>query len=443
VTTAFERAESAVKVTSNYELRGSVKDVTGLVVEGNGPFLPVGSQVIIQSGVKSVPAQVVGFRSDRVLLMPFGQLEGVSRGATIRAHDGQSEFLVSEDLMGRIINGLGNPIDDDHLPAGGELVPLYAEPPNPVTRRRVSNYFDLGVRSINTLLTMGEGQRMGIMAGSGVGKSTLMGMVAKHSTSDVNVIALVGERGREVREFIERDLGEEGLKRSIVVVATGNESALIRIRAAFLATAIAEHFRDKGKKVVLMLDSVTRLAMAQREIGLAIGEPPSTRGYTPSVFSMLPKLLERAGTSACEGSITALYTVLVEGDDMNEPVADAVRGILDGHIILSRELASRGHFPAIDILQSTSRVMTDILPEEMLEFSTQTREILATFKEAEDLITIGAYKAGQNPRVDRAVALIDSINLFLKQKATDCSSFEDSWKELASIYAAEQAGSGQ
>jgi len=443
VSQLFERAESAVKLTSNFELRGSVKDVTGLVVEGNGPFLPVGSQVVIQSGVKTVPAQVVGFKSDRVLLMPFGQLEGVSRGATIRAHDGESEFLVSDGLMGRIIDGLGNPIDDKLLPAGGELVPLYAEPPNPVSRKRVSNYFDLGVRSINTLLTMGEGQRMGIMAGSGVGKSTLMGMVAKHSSSDVNVIALVGERGREVREFIERDLGEEGLKRSIVVVATGNESALIRIRAAFLATAIAEHFRDKGKKVVLMLDSVTRLAMAQREIGLAIGEPPSTRGYTPSVFSMLPKLLERAGTSAGEGSITALYTVLVEGDDMNEPVADAVRGILDGHIILTRELASRGHFPAIDILQSTSRVMTDIIPEEMLEFSTQTREILATFKEAEDLITIGAYKAGQNPKVDRAVALIDSLNSFLKQKSTSKSSFEDSWKELAGIYAAEQAQSAQ
>jgi F0F1-type ATP synthase beta subunit len=273
------------------------------------------------------------------------------------------------------------------------------------------------------------------MAGSGVGKSTLLGMVAKHSHSDVNVIALVGERGREVREFIERDLGPEGLARSVVVVATGNQSALLRIRAAFLATSIAEYFRDHGKKVMLMVDSVTRLAMAQREVGLAVGEPPSTRGYTPSVFSILPKLLERAGTCEGEGSITGLYTVLVEGDDMNEPVADAVRGILDGHVVLSRRLAGRGHYPAIDILQSISRVMSDIVEPEVLKMASDFRDVLASYQEVEDLITIGAYKPGQNPRVDRAVALHDRVQQFLKQSAHSAQSLEDSWRSMKEIVA--------
>ena len=288
---------------------------------------------------------------------------------------------------------------------------------------------------MNAFLTMGCGQRIGIMAGSGVGKSTLLGMIAKHSTSDVNVIGLVGERGREVREFMERDLGAEGLKRSVVVVATGNEPALLRIRAAFLATAIAEYFRDKGKRVVLMVDSVTRLAMAQRELGLAIGEPPSTRGYTPSVFAMLPKLLERAGTSEGAGSITGLYTVLVEGDDMNEPIADATRGILDGHVVLSRKLAAKGHYPAIDILQSVSRVMSDLVTDDMRSAAHFGREMLATYQDAEDLITIGAYKPGQNVKVDKAVALIDPLTNFLRQKAEEKASLEESWKRLAQVLA--------
>ncbi|MCB0318952.1 MAG: FliI/YscN family ATPase, partial [Bdellovibrionales bacterium] len=305
----FETANAAMKLVSNVELRGTVTDVTGLIIEGSGPFVPVGSHVSIKSGRVRFPAQVVGFKNDKVLLMPFGELEGIAPGAVISADGSDSEVLVSDQLLGRVIDALGKPIDQKSLAPIGELAPLYRSPPNPVTRTRITDFFDLGVSCMNSMLTVGAGQRVGIMAGSGVGKSTLLGMIAKHSTSDVNVIALVGERGREVREFIERDLGEEGLKRSVVVVATGNESALLRIRAAFLATTIAEYFRDKGKKVVLMLDSVTRLAMAQREIGLAIGEPPSTRGYTPSVFSMLPKLLERAGTSAGEGSITGLYTV--------------------------------------------------------------------------------------------------------------------------------------
>ncbi len=433
----FDRANAAVKLTSLSELRGVVTDVTGLVVEGSGPFVPMGSHVTIFSGLQRIPAQVVGFRKDKILLMPFLELQGISPGAAIVASGAEADVLVSEQLLGRVIDGLGNPIDNAPLPMTGDTVPLYRQPPNPIKRSRIEECFDLGVRSMNAMLTVGCGQRIGIMAGSGVGKSTLMGMIARHSSSDVNVIALVGERGREVREFIERDLGEEGLRRSVVVVATGNESSLLRIRAAFLATAIAEYFRDQGKKVVLMVDSVTRLCMAQREIGLAIGEPPSTRGYTPSVFAMLPRLLERAGTTEGTGSITGLYTVLVEGDDMNEPIADATRGILDGHIVLSRRLAGKGHFPAIEVLESVSRVMSDIVPQEVVEAAAMARDVIATYREAEDLITIGAYKSGQNPSVDRAVKLIDPINQFLRQKAGDRVALEDSWRELHAILTAE------
>lgn len=429
----FERANAALQLTSVYELRGTVNDVTGLVIEGNGPFVPLGSRVTIESGVDRIEAQVVGFRRDKVLVMPYSDPQGIAPGAIIKASGVHSHVLVSDGLLGRVVDGMGRPIDGQPLPLSGELVPLYRDPPNPVTRTRITECFDLGVRSMNGMLTVGCGQRMGIMAGSGVGKSTLLGMIARHSSSDVNVIGLVGERGREVREFIERDLGPEGIKRSVVVVATGNDSALLRIRAAFLATAIAEHFRDQGKQVVLMLDSVTRLAMAQREIGLAVGEPPSTRGYTPSVFAMLPRLLERAGTCAGKGSITGLYTVLVEGDDMNEPIADATRGILDGHVVLSRRLAGKGHFPAIEMLESTSRVMTDIVPEEVVNLASQARDILATYREAEDLITIGAYKPGMNPRVDRAVALIEPLTLFLRQRSSEKFALEDSWGVLKKI----------
>ena len=429
----FEKANAAVRLSSTIELRGSVSDVTGLVIAGNGPFIPMGSNAVVRSGLMDVPAQVVGFRKENILLMPYGELQGIAPGASITATATSSDVLASDALLGRVIDALGNPIDQLPPIVTGELVPLYREPPNPVTRTRVDERFDLGVKALNSMLTVGCGQRIGIMAGSGVGKSTLLGMIAKHSMSDVNVIALVGERGREVREFIERDLGPEGMKRSVVVVATGNQSALLRIRAAYLATAIAEYFRDAGKKVVLMVDSVTRLAMAQREVGLAIGEPPSTRGYTPSVFAMLPKLLERAGTSSGKGSITGIYTVLVEGDDMNEPIADATRGILDGHVVLSRRLAGKGHFPAIEVLESVSRVMQDIVPEEVMAAASQARDIVATYREAEDLITIGAYKPGQNPRVDRAVQLIDQINQFLKQRSTVKATIEESWSELIRI----------
>jgi flagellum-specific ATP synthase len=429
----LDRAMAAARLVSTYELRGTVTEMTGLIIEGTGPFVPVGSQVTVHSGTERISAQVVGFRSDRILIMPYGEIQGISPGATIIASEGSSEARVSEALLGRVIDAMGEPIDGEPLPILTESVPLYREPPNPVTRTRITECFDVGVRAINTNLTVGVGQRIAIMAGSGVGKSTLLGMIAKHSTSEVNVIALVGERGREVREFIERDLGPEGLKRSIVVVATGNQSSLLRIRAALLATTIAEFFRDKGKRVVLMVDSVTRLAMAQREIGLAVGEPPSTRGYTPSVFSLLPKLLERAGTSDGKGSITALYTVLVEGDDMNEPIADAVRGIVDGHIVLSRRLAGKGHFPAIEILQSVSRVMSDIAPEAVTRLAADVRDILATFQETEDLITIGAYKPGQNKRVDRAVGLIDKVTAFLRQRSVERTGLEDGWQIISQI----------
>lgn len=429
----FDRVLVSASQVSNVELRGVVTEMTGLIVEGNGPLLPIGSQVSIRTKTHSMPAQVVGFRSDKILLMPFGDSEGIAPGATIVASEGTSNVYVSDSLQGRVIDALGNPIDGQPLPVMDKSVPLYREPPNPVTRTRITNCLDLGVRAMNGLLTVGEGQRVGIMAGSGVGKSTLLGMVAKHSHSDVNVIALVGERGREVREFIERDLGPEGLARSVVVVATGNQSALLRIRAAFLATAIAEYFRDEGKKVMLMVDSVTRLAMAQREVGLAVGEPPSTRGYTPSVFSILPKLLERAGTCEGQGSITGLYTVLVEGDDMNEPVADTVRGILDGHVVLSRRLAGRGHYPAIDVLQSISRVMSDIVDPEVRKMAVEIREALGSYQEVEDLITIGAYKPGQNPRVDRAVALYEPVQAFLKQSADSACSIDESWRAMRAI----------
>ena len=431
--TIFDRAEEIVQRSSLFELRGEVTDIRGLLIEGTGPQVPIGSHVTIKNGMQLVQAQVIGFRSNRVLLMPFGETQGIAPGVCITAVEGNCNVRVSNQLQGRVIDALGNPLDGRELPLMEQVVPLYRDPPNPVSRVRITEPLDLGIKAMNGLLTVGKGQRIGIMAGSGVGKSTLLGMVAQHSRSDVNVIALVGERGREVREFIERDLGPEGLARSVVIVATGNQSALLRIRAAFLATAIAEFFRDQGKNVNLMVDSVTRLAMAQREVGLAAGEPPSTRGYTPSVFAMLPKLLERAGTCEGAGSITGLYTVLVEGDDMNEPVADAVRGILDGHIVLSRRLAGRGHYPAIDVLQSISRVMSDIVDPEVSKMANEIREMIASYQDTEDLITIGAYKPGQNPKVDRAVQRIERVQEFLKQGTDVPVSLQQSWLAMGQI----------
>ena len=429
----FDRASEVLACTSPFELRGQVTDVRGLLIEGSGPQVPLGSHVTILNGPQQIPAQVIGCRNEKVLFMPFGEMQGIAPGFAIVATKGNCHVRVSNELQGRVIDALGNPLDGQPLPIMNHIVPLFRDPPNPVSRARITECLDLGVKAINGLLTVGMGQRVGIMAGSGVGKSTLLGMIARQSTSDVNVIALVGERGREVREFLERDLGPEGLARSVIVVATGDQSALLRIRAAFLATSIAEFFRDQGKSVTLMVDSVTRLAMAQREVGLAAGEPPSTRGYTPSVFAMLPKLLERAGTCTGTGSITGLYTVLVEGDDMNEPVADAVRGILDGHIVLSRRLAGRGHYPAIDPLQSLSRVMPDIVNSEVVKMANEIREIIASYQDAEDLITIGAYKAGQNPRVDRAVQKIERVQEFLRQGTEERESLERSWLAMGQI----------
>lgn len=431
----FSEASSIVSLSSPVELRGMITDVAGTVIEATGPFVSIGSQVEVRSGLERIPAQVVGFKKNRMLLMPFSEPQGISPGAMVAASAAPSSILASDNLLGRVIDPFGNPIDGRPLRMEGMKVPLYRDPPNPVKRSRITEAFDTGIRALNTFTTLGLGQRVGIMAGSGVGKSTLLGMIAKFSSSDVNIIGLIGERGREVREFLERDLGSEGLKRSVVVVATGNESALLRIRAAYITTALAEYFRDRGKKVVLMMDSVTRLAMAQREIGLAVGEPPSTKGYTPSVFAMLPKLLERAGTCEGSGTITGIYTVLVEGDDMNEPIADSTRGILDGHIILSRRLAAKGQYPSVEVNESVSRVMGDLLPQEAINLVSDARDIIATYKETEDLITIGAYKAGQNTRIDRAVKLYEPLMKFLKQGTLEATNLQDSWKILSGILA--------
>jgi FliI/YscN family ATPase len=429
----MEQAAAIAATTNLFELRGTVTEVAGLVIEATGPRVPVGSQVEIRIPGKTILAQVVGFRNDRTLIMPFGETQGIAPGVTVVGSETSAAVPVGDDLIGRVLDALGNPLDDGPRPILSDLSPLLQTPPNPVTRRRIDEVFETGVRAIDSLLTLGSGQRVGIMAGSGVGKSTLLGMVAKHSSSDIAVVGLIGERGREVREFIERDLGPEGLARSVVVVATGDQSALLRLRAAYLATSYAEYFRSQGKRVVLMLDSVTRLAMAQREIGLAVGEPPSTRGYTRSVFAMLPKLLERAGTDGGEGSITGLYTVLVEGDDMNEPVADAVRGILDGHVVLSRKLAHKGHFPAIEVLESISRVMSDIVDDEGKALAREAREVLSEFRDVEDLVLIGAYKEGTNQRIDRAIALHHGLVKFLRQYAGERTSYEETRHALRAI----------
>lgn len=412
---------------------GKVAQVIGLVVESFGPPASLGELAQIDCGDgRVVPAEVVGFREDRLLLMPLGAMEGIKPGSPVVATGRQLYVPVGSGLLGRVLDGLGNPIDGKGPIALAKRAPLEAAPPNPLTRQRIQTPLPMGVKAIDGLLTCGMGQRLGIFAGSGVGKSTLLGMVAREAQADLNVIALIGERGREVRDFLERDLGPEGLARSVVVVATSDQPALQRLKGAFVATAIAEHFRDQGANVILMMDSVTRFAMAQREVGLAIGEPPATKGYTPSVFAMLPKLLERAGTAE-QGAITALYTVLVEGDDTNEPIADTVRGILDGHIVLSRDLAAQNHYPAIDVLGSVSRVMTEIVPPEHLQAAGGLREMLAVYREARDLINIGAYQAGSNPQIDRAIALVPKINDFLKQAVSEAVSYDEAIAALQAL----------
>jgi flagellum-specific ATP synthase len=404
---------------------GKVTQVTGFLISGFIPEVSVGSvcEIFPNSGSPSFLAEVVGFKDREVLLMPLGEMRGLGLGSTILVRRHLASVPVGESQLGRVINGLGEPIDGKGPLFGTEEMPLYNEAGNPLDRPPISEALSLGVRALDTLVTFGKGQRVGIMAGSGVGKSVLMGMMARNSTADVNVIAMVGERGREVREFIEHTLGEEGLKKSVLVVATSDQSALLRTRAAFVATTIAEYFCGLGKDVLLIMDSVTRFAMAQREIGLNVGEPATTKGYPPSVFALLPKILERAGTFDGRGSISGLYTVLVEGDDMNDPIGDSVRSIVDGHVVLSRSLAHKGHFPAIDVLQSTSRVMRNVVSDEHFRKALQVRENLAVYHEAEDLINIGAYKTGSNARIDQAIKMEGPIEKLLKQDISEPSDF--------------------
>ena len=429
----FTRARARLDTLDPLRVRGRVTDVIGLVVEGTGPGAPVGS--LCRIGDDQEPgllAEVVGFRASRVLLMPLGDLAGVAPGRPIQLLDTRPVVRASDSLLGRVIDGLGDPLDAGGPTDHGDEVPLYGERINPLDRRLIREPLDLGIRAINALLACGRGQRLGIFAGSGVGKSTLLGMIARYTRADVNVIALIGERGREVREFIERDLGPEGMARSVVVAATSDQPPLVRLRGAFLATAIAEYFRDQGRDVLLMMDSVTRVALAQREVGLSVGEPPSTRGYTPSVFALLPRLLERAGHGV-RGSITGLYTVLVEGDDLNEPVADTARSILDGHVVLSRRLASEGHFPAIDVLESVSRVMPDVVSVEQVAHAQRVRAWLSTYREAEDLIQIGAYAKGASVGVDEAIARRAAIQGFLRQGVEEAAPLADSIAALAGL----------
>lgn len=425
----------AVQNCQSMKLIGKVTQVIGLVIESQGPTVSLGELCYIKShfpDVLPIPAEVVGFREGYVILMPVGEMQGIGPGCEVVSAQKTLNVKVGPELLGRVLDGLGNPMDDKGPLLCKTEYPLQADPPPPLTRPRIKDNLYVGVRAIDGLITMGEGQRIGIMAGSGVGKSTLLSMIARNTEADISVIALVGERGREVRDFIERDLGEEGMKRSVVVVATSDQPALVRIKGAMTATAIAEYFRDQGHKVVLMMDSVTRFAMAQREVGLTIGEPPATRGYTPSVFALLPRLLERAGTSE-KGSITGIYTVLVDGDDMNEPIADAVRSILDGHIVLSRKIAAQNHFPAIDIMPSVSRVMNEVVSPEHLKAAQQMRQLMAVYRDAEDLIHIGAYVKGSSAKIDEAVQKIDAINAFLCQGIFEVDSYADTEKKLIAI----------
>jgi flagellum-specific ATP synthase len=416
-------------------VHGRIAQAVGIVIEGYGQVTSIGQicEATREDGQGSVLAEVIGFRGDRALLMPLGEMRGIGPGSRLTMHGRPASVGVGPDLLGRVLDGLGQPLDGGRPIMAEAQYPLYAEPINPLHRRRITQPLDVGVRAINGLLTCGIGQKVGIFAGSGVGKSILLGMLSRHTAADVNVIALIGERGREVKEFLERDLKEEGLRRSVVIVATSDQPPLVRIRGAFLATAIAEYFRDRGQNVLLMMDSLTRFAQGQREVGLAIGEPPTTKGYTPSVFALLPKLLERVGTAGGAGAITGLYTILVEGDDMSDPVADSARSILDGHIVLTRELAARNHFPAIDVLQSISRVMRDVVAPQQYGAARSIIELLATYARSEDLINLGAYKPGVNPRLDRAVSMINAINAYLRQDVDDVAPMQQSVASLLKL----------
>lgn len=431
----YDKYRRQLQSADTYEYGGKVTQVIGLTVESNGPAAKIGDTCHIYSSHmdRAIRAEVVGFKDKKVLLMPFGDLSGVGPGNYVVSTNRSLMVPVGRGFIGRVVDAIGNPIDGKGPIKAEGYYPIDNAPPNPLTRDRIKSVLPLGIKAIDSLLTIGRGQRVGIFAGSGVGKSTLLGMIARNAKADINVITLVGERGREVRDFLEKDLKEEGLQRSILVIATSDQPALLRLKSAMVGTTIAEYFRDQGYSVLLMMDSLTRFAMAQREIGMAIGEPPVSRGFTPSVYAVLPRLLERSGTSD-KGSITGLYTVLVEGDDMNEPIADTVRGILDGHIVLSRHLANGNHYPAIDVLASVSRLMPDITDKEHMARAGFIKSVLSTYRESQDLISIGAYKAGSNAKIDQAIRLIDPVNNLLKQQVDEHVAFEEAQQQIGEIY---------
>ena len=429
----LEHYRQSLQDMDSLRYSGKVDLIAGLTVESIGPAVKVGEMCDIYSlrGDTKLPAEVVGFRDKKIVLMPYGDLSGVGPGSRVVSTNRSLRVPVGMEFQGRVLDGLGNPMDGGPAIIPKDYYPVDNNPPNPITRPRIHETLPLGVRAIDGLLTCGRGQRIGIFAGSGVGKSTLLGMIARNAQSDINVITLIGERGREVNDFLQRDL-KEGLARSVIVVATSDQPALVRSKSALVGTSIAEYYRDQGKNVLLMMDSLTRYAMAQREIGMAVGEPPVSRGYTPSVYTVMPRLLERTGTSP-KGSITALYTVLVEGDDLNEPITDTARGILDGHIVLSRALANRNHYPAIDVLASVSRLMPDIVSREHYEAANLIKRNMSVYRDAQDLINIGAYKAGSNPEIDQAVKLNTSINELLQQRVADYTHYEDTVARLMNI----------
>jgi flagellum-specific ATP synthase len=431
----------AVEESDPVEVRGRITRVVGLLVESSGPAAGVGELCALAAGDALLGmAEVVGFREGTTLLMPLGGMDGIRPGLEVVATGKPLTVPVGPDLVGRILDGLGNPLDGKG-PVAGVRRPVTGNAPHPLTRHRIDKPMGTGVRALDGFLTLARGQRMGIFAGSGVGKSVLLGMLARRCEAEINVICLIGERGREVREFLERDLGEEGMKRSVVVCATSDQPAVVRVKAAFTATAIAEWFREQGRDVLLMMDSATRLAMAQREIGLAVGEPPATKGYTPSVFALLPKIFERAGTSE-RGSITGLYTVLVDGDDLEEPVADAIRSILDGHVVLSRDLANKNHFPAIDVLRSISRCMSDVVAEDHRKASRELLSLMSVYRENEDLVTLGAYQKGSDARLDLAIRLRDKWQAYLRQDRDEISSFPLACADLLKLGQATRAPAG-
>ena len=429
----FENYSSQVPYLKTYKIIGKVTKVVGLVIEATLPDATLGELCdIFRRDGTIIRAEVVGFREERILLMPLDETIGIAPGSKVIKSPKPLSIVVGVELLGRVIDGFGHPIDGKGPLHTLNSVPVFNKPPGPMERKKISEPMTTGIRAIDGLITIGHGQRVGIFAGSGVGKSVTLGMIAKCTNAEINVIGLIGERGREVKEFIEQDLGEKGLKKSVVIVATSDQAAMVRVKASYMATAIAEYFRDQNKNVLLMMDSLTRFAMAQREIGLAAGEPPATKGYTPSVFAALPRLLERAGTSE-KGTITGLYTVLVESDDMDEPISDAARSILDGHIVLSRSLANKGHYPAINVLESVSRLKNEVTNDDQKFKSTQVIDILATYHNSEDFIKIGAYQAGSNQKIDRAISNIENINSFLKQSLNEHSEMQETQQLLNNL----------